>query len=178
MDQEELTWMMLREKLAQPDDIFSEEVFGDDGKSAFTPMGDAVKSLLAAAQEDGGEFRFEDFVGGLKDPAERQQYFATLAGAAGSTKDPAIRNRIYEAAKQYQTANLGEFNEQDRPRAQHAMHQMLLNAMANKGPVVGGQPPPSPTPGATPVPSLGSTLTDLEARKEAEREAWQALGYE
>lgn len=171
----DLTWMMLKDKLAAPDaDIFGEDTGG------FVPMGDAVKSILAAASGDSEDFGFGSFFGGLTDPVERQQYFATLAQAASQAPDASQRNKIYEAAKQFQTANLGDQGD-NRPQRQHAMHQMLLQAMANRGQMAPG-PGPQPTgPGVggqqLPSGSIGQALSAIEQAQKEKEEALRALGY-
>lgn len=172
---DELSWMALKEKLPTPD----ASIFGED-TGFFVPMGDAVKSILAAAGGGEEDFGFESFFGGLTDPVERQQYFATLAEAAKQAPDASQRNSIYDAAKQFQTGALGQA-EGSRPQTQHAMHQMLLQAMQNRSPAAGGGAPPPAAPGPTgapqPLGSIGRATTEVE-NAQAERErVLRELGY-
>ena len=171
-----LSWTALTERLAAPD----AEIFGED-MGGFVPMGDAVKSILAAAGGESDDFGFESFFGGLQDPIERQQYFATLAEASRQAPDANQRNMIYDAAKQFQTNSLGQA-QGSRPQTQHAMHQMLLQAMANRGPTGPGSAPQQAPAGGSgpqlPTGSLGQALSALEQAKKEREEAMRELGYE
>ena len=163
-------WMDLMNQMASQDASMFPDQEGRTEGMDFEPVGEAVKAILSAAQEDTAP-DFRSFFGKLQDRGGIEQYFATLQAAAQQLPDMTARDKLYGQARDYQTANLhGDVNPQNRPQTQHAMHQMLLQAMSQGG-QGGGMPPQGgggmAPPQATPPPgSIGGATDPLEAAKQ------------
>jgi len=169
-------WMDLMNQMTSQDAaMFPDQKDRTEGTD-FEPVGEAVKAILSAAQEDVAP-DFRSFFGKLQDRGGIEQYFATLQAAAQQMPDMAARDKLYGQARDYQTANLGDMNPQNRPQTQHAMHQMLLQAMSQ-----GGGGPARPTASgflrgsqAPPLGSLDYAENEVQKRKREAEEAQRAI---